>query len=274
MALKFERLTANIGARVRGFDLSTTGDSDSEQALRGALRRYKLLTFHLPGFSAADQVRLASIFGEISTRRTSYGGSPSSETEYVSNTRADGTLGNGPFHYHHDHLFYEQPLSALMLYGLEIPGSGTATKFRDGHGFYESLPEETKAVVRRIDALHMLDFRTDEHGNTGRFVHSDATGPEPPSCWRPLVWSNPQTGKPQLLLSPAIEDFRGIERQAGYELLRSLLRIGRHEDDPQTTYVHHWKVGDLVIWDNVALAHARPPFDTSQPRTLRRTAIL
>ena len=162
MKVKFERLTANVGARVRGFDPSATGDSESEQALRGALRHYKLLSFHLPGFSAADQARLAGMFGEISTRRTSYGGSPSGETEYVSNTRADGTLGNGPFHYHHDHLFYEQPLSALMLYGLEIPTSGTVTKFRDGHGFYESLPEETKATVRGIDALHMLDFRTDE----------------------------------------------------------------------------------------------------------------
>lgn len=272
--MKFERLTANVGARVNGFVRSATGDSKTEEALRGALRRYKLLTFNLPGFTADEQILFAGMFGKISTRRTSYGGAPSGRTEYVSNTRADGTLGNGPFHYHHDHLFYEQPLSALMLYGLEIPSSGTATKFRDEHGFYESLPEETKAGMQGIDALHMLDFRTDEHGNTGRHLRSDAAEPEAPSYWRPFVWSNPQTRRPQLLLSPAIEDFRGIERQAGFDLLRSLLRIGRHEDDPATTYVHHWKVGDLVIWDNIALAHARPPFDTSQPRTLRRTAIL
>lgn len=127
--------------------------------------------------------------------------------------------------------------------------------------------------LRDIDALHMLDFRTDDQGNARRHVPADAAQPEAPSCWRPFVWNNPQTGKPQLLLSPAIEDFRGIDRQEGFELLRSLLRIGRHEDDPQTTYVHHWKVGDLIIWNNVALAHARPPFDTSEPRTLRRTAI-
>ena len=274
MELSFERLSANVGARVRGFDRSAMGDPDTREALRGALRRYKLLTFHLPDFSADDQIGFAGMFGEISRRGSGYGSAAPGKTEYVSNTRADGTLGNGPFHYHHDHLFYERPLAALMLYGMEIPNSGTATKFRDEHGFYESLPQETKASMRDIDALHMLDFRTDEDGNTGRYVPADAAEPEAPSCWRPFVWTNPQTGKPQLLLSPAIEDFRGIGRQEGFELLRSLLRIGRHEDDPQTTYVHHWKVGDLVIWDNVALAHARPPFDTSQARTLRRTAIL
>ena len=274
MKLKFERLTANVGARVRGFHNSAIGDPGSAGALRDALHRYKLLTFHLPDFSAGDQIRFAGLFGEISTRGSGYGGAAPDKTEYVSNTRADGTLGNGPFHYHHDHLFYEQPLSALMLYGLEIPSSGTTTKFRDAQGFYGSLPDESKAAMRGIDALHMLDFRTDEHGNTERYMPSDGTESEAPSCWRPFVSSNPQTGKRQLLLSPAIEDFRGIERQAGFDLLRSLLRIGRHEDDPDTTYVHHWKVGDLVIWDNIALAHARPPFDTSQPRTLRRTAIL
>ena len=274
MELKFERLTANVGARVRGFDPSAMGDSGYGQALRDALRHYKLLTFRLPDFSAEDQIGFARGFGEISERGSGYGSAAPGQTEYVSNARADGTLGNGPFHYHHDHLFYERPLAVLMLYGIEIPSSGTATKFRDEHGFYKSLPEETQASLRGIDALHMLDFRTDECGNTERYLRSDATEPEAPSYWRPFVWHNPQTGKPQLLLSPAIEDFRGIDRQQGFELLRALLRIGRHEDDPQTTYVHHWKVGDLVVWDNVALAHARPPFDTSEARTLRRTAIL
>ena len=60
----------------------------------------------------------------------------------------------------------------------------------------------------------------------------------------------------------------------GFEILRQLLKIGRHEDDPDTTYVHEWTLGDLIIWDNVALAHARPPFDSNESRTLRRTPIL
>ena len=274
MELKFERLTAHVGARVKGFEPSAMGHSEAERALRGALRRYKLLTFRLPDFSVDHQIKFAGMFGEISERGSGYGSAAPGKTEYVSNSRGDGTLGNGPFHYHHDHLFYERPLSVLMLYGIEIPSSGTATKFRDEHGFYKSLPEETQASLKGIDALHMLDFRTDERGNTERYLRSDATEPEAPSCWRPFVWRNPQTGQRQLLLSPAIEDFRGISRQDGFELLRGLLRIGRHEDDPQTTYVHQWQVGDLVVWDNVALAHARPPFDTSEARTLRRTAVL
>ena len=32
--------------------------------------------------------------------------------------------------------------------------------------------------------------------------------------------------------------------------------------------------GDLVLWNNRTLQHAREPFDNSQPRTLRRTALM
>ena len=39
-------------------------------------------------------------------------------------------------------------------------------------------------------------------------------------------------------------------------------------------YRHKWRPGDLVLWNNRALFHARLPYDESQPRTLRRTPLL
>ena len=34
-----------------------------------------------------------------------------------------------------------------------------------------------------------------------------------------------------------------------------------------------WAVGDLVLWDNVALHHGRPAFDRREARTLQRVAL-
>jgi alpha-ketoglutarate-dependent taurine dioxygenase len=35
---------------------------------------------------------------------------------------------------------------------------------------------------------------------------------------------------------------------------------------------HHWRTGDLVLWDNLALQHARPNVGIEGPtRTLRKT---
>jgi len=37
--------------------------------------------------------------------------------------------------------------------------------------------------------------------------------------------------------------------------------------------VHHWQPGDLLLWDNHALQHARPAVGVDQPRTLRRVCV-
>ena len=44
-------------------------------------------------------------------------------------------------------------------------------------------------------------------------------------------------------------------------------------------YEHHWRTGDLVIWDNKATQHARGPVPDAQldpdagPRSLRRVIV-
>jgi hypothetical protein len=43
--------------------------------------------------------------------------------------------------------------------------------------------------------------------------------------------------------------------------------------DPAHLYSHGWEVGDLIVWDNLLLQHARPDFDPNENRTLRRCAL-
>ena len=43
--------------------------------------------------------------------------------------------------------------------------------------------------------------------------------------------------------------------------------------DPANVYEHHWLVGDLVIFDNVGVHHARADFDSGERRTLRRVVL-
>ena len=50
--------------------------------------------------------------------------------------------------------------------------------------------------------------------------------------------------------------------------VRSYLR------DEDIIYRDQWRPGDLLIWDNRMLQHARGPFDEAKPRTLRRTPIM
>jgi len=42
---------------------------------------------------------------------------------------------------------------------------------------------------------------------------------------------------------------------------------------PETVYAHEWREGDLVIWDNIALQHARAQVLPDTRRTLRRVLV-
>jgi taurine dioxygenase len=41
-----------------------------------------------------------------------------------------------------------------------------------------------------------------------------------------------------------------------------------HLRDPAFLYRHEWRTGDLVLWDNFTLIHAREPYDESRTRVL------
>ena len=55
---------------------------------------------------------------------------------------------------------------------------------------------------------------------------------------------------------------------------RILLRdLNEHATRPKFVYVHHWRVGDLVMWDNRQMMHRVRRCDESQPRDMRRTTV-
>ena len=43
--------------------------------------------------------------------------------------------------------------------------------------------------------------------------------------------------------------------------------------DDAVRYEHPWEVGDLIVWDNLALQHGRRDFPNGERRSLRRFQI-
>jgi taurine dioxygenase len=61
-----------------------------------------------------------------------------------------------------------------------------------------------------------------------------------------------------------------VPLEEGEAILTDLFARLRAADN---VYEHAWQPGDLVVWDNFAVQHARPPFHgTSARRTLRRVS--
>ncbi len=268
MPLQLHPLNPYLGVRVEGIDLRTSIAEPEAQALREALKRHRLLLLRQAGLSTEDQLRFTRIFGEVYASRA-YKGEMGDQGYYFSNTRADGQLGTGALSYHHDHLFNPSPCRAAVLYAIEVPASGSATKFRDAVEMARRIPASRAEQIRQIRCLHLLDYASiTEKGR----VDLTEISPKALRSWQPLLWTDPESGWQALWLVPLTTiDFEGIERESGYQLIDELWATAEAMTDIE--YVHPWHQDDLLIWDNRLLSHARLPFNDQEPRTLRRTTV-
>ena len=88
----------------------------------------------------------------------------------------------------------------------------------------------------------------------------------------PVVQTHPETGKKAVyvnrLMTARIEGVDAAESEA---LLEELFAV---TEDPSIVYEHVWRPGDLVIWDNRCITHARTDFPGNERRLLRRTTLV
>lgn len=268
-----EPLPDGLGVRLHGFTGASTHDDGALRAFGDILAEHHLVLASIDDFSEDHQRRLASAIGEI-TIRGSYDVDPMQpDTQYVSNTRGDGILGTGRLAFHHDHLFYEFPLTALMLYAIEIPSSGSITCFRSAADSYKALTPELRKRVDEVELLHLYDYAKVNAGQYKPFADPATASADAVFRYRPLAPRHPISGAPMLWLSPP-EGFRGLERDEGIAFYNEVTGYLETHAAEIGHLDHSWTPGDLIVWNNLTVAHARRPFDKSQPRTLRRTPIV
>jgi taurine dioxygenase len=87
-----------------------------------------------------------------------------------------------------------------------------------------------------------------------------------------MLWNDPDSGRQALWVNKLTTlHVVGLDAEESKALIAE---VRSYLYDESITYRHRWQVGDMLLWDNRRLQHARTPFDESKPRTLRRTPIL
>jgi taurine dioxygenase len=95
--------------------------------------------------------------------------------------------------------------------------------------------------------------------------------PEARAYTQPVVCTHPVTGKKALYINRLMTEYIvGMPREESNALLESLFD---HQEQPQFIYEHRWTRGDLVIWDNRCMLHARGDFNANELRKLRRVTV-
>lgn len=272
-----ERATAGFGQRplaptfgleVTGLDLHAPIPPATAAALRAAFDRHRLLILRGLDISPEEQSRFGRVFGEIVHREQGRVQPADEHSLFVSNVRPDGLFGDVELAFHLDHLFYEAPLDALMLYGVEVTSRGGETCFCDTDAVYEALPT---ALKRRVALLTCRSVRAYTPEIAARYNVASNVGNDIQAV-HPLLYQDPDTGHRAIWVNRRWSvEVPGLPEAEGQALLAEL----RHYIETSTaTYAHAWRPGDLVLWNNRTLLHARNAFPTEERRSLRRTPIL
>ena len=92
-----------------------------------------------------------------------------------------------------------------------------------------------------------------------------------PRAEHPAIDIHHISGRPVLRInSLSTSHVVGIEPDNSDSLIQQVFDVLY---DPANIYEHHWRVGDLLIFDNVAVHHARRDFDSAERRTLQRVVL-
>lgn len=253
--MKLQPIHPTIGVEVTG-NASSAADIDR---LRAAFDDCHLLLLHGDPMPGEAQVAFAARFGTLVPERQLWG--------YVSNVRPDGIVREGALCFHSDFAFTPHPVSAICLHALEVPASGAPTVFADAVAAARSLPDDLRARLADRTVLNVYDFFAgDDHPH-----RIGAIDPRAPRCERPILSRHPRTGAEVILANELHSDHVvGVSSAESRALLSDLFAVLY---DEANVYELRWRVGDLVLWDNVALHHGRPAFPVDAHRTLQRVTL-
>ncbi len=253
-------LSEALGVEVRGVDLHGDLEPVADE-LRGLLADHHLLCFCAPDLRAEDQLRLLETFGPVLDESRDGSG-----WTLVSNVEEGGVLGAGEFLFHSDLEFTDDPVRVLSLYAVELPATPTATRFANTARAAREIDAATRERIAGRRGLHvypLLEARGDARYRLAD-VDDGAARAE-----HPVLMTHPITSVELLYVGAMQTDSIVGLPEAESEAL--LARCWEILYAPDNVYEHVWSPGDLLVWDNLALQHAR---DAVQGRrTLRRIPV-
>jgi alpha-ketoglutarate-dependent 2,4-dichlorophenoxyacetate dioxygenase len=270
-------LDKGFGAELRGMRLADVAANDAAyKAVRAAFEEYSVLVFRDQDVTDETQIAYSRRFGPLETTKV---GSEGVGTNLVILKTLDDNGNVVPEDHrlalrnkanqlwHTDSPFKRLPALASVLSSRIIPGRGGETEFVSTRLAFERLDPALRTRLENSFAWHDYAY------SRGKIAPGLASPEEraalPPQCWR-LVWKNPVNGRGAIYLASHAYAIEGMEDAAGKKLLGELMAAATA---PGLSYVHTWRKGDVVMWDNRATMHRGRPWPANEPRYMVRTTI-
>ncbi|KAF2097812.1 TauD-domain-containing protein [Rhizodiscina lignyota] len=251
-------LTANIGAEVKGIQLSKL-DSKGRDELALFVAQKKVVAFRDQDFAdlpISEALEFGSYFGRHHVHPTS--GAPEGHPEvHLVHRGAHDTTSKDFFEtrtnsvqWHSDVTYEQQPPGTTILYVLEVPDAGGDTLFCNQAVAYSRLSPEFQKRLHGLTCLHSAVQQAESSKARGGLVRRD-----PVSNIHPLVRTHPATGEKALYVNPQFtRRIIGYKQEESEYLLKFLFDHIAKGQDFQVRV--KWAPGTVVVWDNRVTAHS------------------
>jgi alpha-ketoglutarate-dependent 2,4-dichlorophenoxyacetate dioxygenase len=270
-------LGPGFAAELRGVDLIDVASSDAAyRAVRAAFEEHSVIVFRDQDVSDDVQVGFSRAFGPLERTKV---GSPYAGTFYarITNLAQDGkllpetdrqALGNKANQlWHTDSSFKPTPALASVLSARTIPETGGETQFASTRLAWDRLSDAQKDELRDLVAVH--NYANSRDQIDPHLMTREERAALPSVRWR-MHWHNPANGRDALYIASHAGAIEGMGDNEGKALLAQLID---HATQEPFTYLHRWRPGDVVMWDNRASMHRGRPWPGTQARMMVRTTI-
>ncbi|EYS98293.1 taurine dioxygenase [Cupriavidus sp. SK-4] len=252
------RCTPTIGADVEGIDFREPLDDDTYLSLRRALLKYKVLFFRKQAITPAQHVAVARRFGELEVHPMLTGHPELPELVVFGR---DGQTRGRENLYHSDVSWREIPSMGSMLRCLECPEVGGDTMWINMAAAYENLPEDMKARIANLKAVHDAMPTFGSGLNDEKYAEMRA---KYPPMVHPVVRTHPETGEKILFVNEAFTThFANFAKEQPYRIgsdyrpaeLDLLQYLYRQAAAPEYQVRLRWQPDTIALWDNRSTQH-------------------
>lgn len=270
-------LGPGFAAEIRGVSMSeVAARDDAYRAVRAAFEEHSVLVFRGQPVSDDLQVAYSRRFGplEIAKAASRGEGTPFS---ILTNVEPDGSLvpqghkeelrARANQLWHTDSCFKIPPALASVLSGRTVAATGGETEFTSMRLAWERLPADLR---KRLDNAYAWHDYAHSRGKIAPHLASERERSTMPAvCWR-MRWRNPVNGRDALYIASHTCGIEGMDTAEALQLIEELTALATR---PEHVYQHHWRNGDVVMWDNRATLHRGRPWPLDEPRYMIRTTI-
>jgi taurine dioxygenase len=266
-----------LGDEALGIDLSQPLDGATFAWVEQAFAEHPVLVFRNQHLGAAELAAFGRRFGAPRPHSlVDYRHPDHPDVSYLRNFDEGGNIDwygvRRATDWHTDSTYEESPPRLAILHALEIPSAKGGTMFADMRAAYDALPEATKERLAGLVGLH---GHTDGPGGTKLYEGIEQTkraAADYPEQRRPAVVTHPVSGRSILFVNPMhTHGFLGMGRDEGLALIEEL---ARHATQDRFVYYHAWRVGDVLMWDEMATMHrGAGDYHPEERRLMLRTIV-